>query len=361
MKKLIYLFAFGLLLGTGTNVSGQNEADSTGFIGDNFSLEGAMDLFKNAASIEDFEKQLNAEDNYVNNLDLNEDGKTDYIRVEDQMKDELHAIILQVYVDKNEIQDIAVIEIEKTGKEEATAQIIGDEEIYGSAKIVEPFEVEPGESDESGPDVNSEMVRIIINVWLWPSVRYVYAPVYRPWVSPWHWGVYPTWWSPWRPHPWRHYHARRAHYSRHYRVTPHHRVVRAHNIYKPRRRTSVRVTKRTTIVRTKRKSAPVVTRKKTTTVGVKKQNGKVAVGKKTTTTTRVNKGNKTVTKKKTTAVGAKKGNGKVTTGKKTTRSKTVNSGIKSAKVKRTKTTKVTRSKNTKTVKKTKTTKVRRKR
>ncbi len=105
-------------------------ADSTGLPGDHFSLEGALDLFKKAESPEDFEKLLNQEDANVNNLDLNEDGETDYIRVIDNMEDDVHAIVLQVSVSEEESQDVAVIEIEKTGDEEATLQIIGDEVLY---------------------------------------------------------------------------------------------------------------------------------------------------------------------------------------------------------------------------------------
>ena len=73
----------------------QTEADSTGFDGDNFSLEGALELFKDSKSLEDFEKKLNQKENHVNNLDLNKDGDTDYIRVEDNMDGDVHAIVLQ--------------------------------------------------------------------------------------------------------------------------------------------------------------------------------------------------------------------------------------------------------------------------
>ena len=69
-----------LFLGT---VSASTTIDSTGWPGDHFSLEGALELFKKAESPEQFEKSLNSSDNYVNNLDLNEDGDTDYIRVVD--------------------------------------------------------------------------------------------------------------------------------------------------------------------------------------------------------------------------------------------------------------------------------------
>ncbi|MFN8338927.1 MAG: hypothetical protein U0T36_07885 [Saprospiraceae bacterium] len=45
------------------------------------SLEGALELFEEANSPEDFEKALNTADYHVNNLDLNDDGETDYIHV----------------------------------------------------------------------------------------------------------------------------------------------------------------------------------------------------------------------------------------------------------------------------------------
>ena len=113
------------------------EADSTGLPGDHFSLEGALELFKKAESPEAFEKLLNDADNYVNNLDLNEDGEVDYIRVEDRMEGDVHAIVLQVPVSESESQDVAVIEIEKTGAEEAILQILGDEDVFGETRIVE--------------------------------------------------------------------------------------------------------------------------------------------------------------------------------------------------------------------------------
>ena len=52
--------------------------------GDNFSLEGALELFKKSSSPEEFERLLNSSDSKVNNLDLNEDGFVDYIKVIDR-------------------------------------------------------------------------------------------------------------------------------------------------------------------------------------------------------------------------------------------------------------------------------------
>ena len=274
--------------------------DSTGLPGDNFSLEGAMDLFKQASSLEDFEKMLNTEDNNVNNLDLNEDGEIDYIRVVDNMEGDVHAIVLQVPVSEKESQDIAVIEIEKTGAETAMLQIVGDEDIYGEQVIAEPYqEEEVDKGGRGGPSLMTPPVAIVVNVWGWPTVRYVYRPGYVVYVSPWRWGLYPTWWRPWRPHPWARFHVRVAPYRAHYRVVHTHRVVRAHRVYTPRRTHSTVVRTRTV---TTVNSRGRVTGKKTTTT-VRGRDGKVKAQKTTTT----KKGRNGATKKTTTRVRGRRG------------------------------------------------------
>lgn len=229
--------------------------DSTGLPGDHFSLQGALEMFKKAASPEEFEKLINAPDNHVNNLDLNGDGDVDYVRVVSTMKGDAHAFVLQVPVSESESQDIAVIELEKSGDENAVLQIVGDGDIYGEMTIVEPdgggkedYEEEM-ESDESTKGPNAGFTasaflappRIVVNVWPWPIVRFVYAPGYRAWVSPWRWHVYPVWWRPWHPLAWRVFHPFRARYRAGFAVVRTHRVVNAHRIYAPTRVTSVSV------------------------------------------------------------------------------------------------------------------------
>ncbi len=76
-KLLIGMF----LSFTSLQTYSQSDTDSTGLPGDNFSLQGALEMFRKAGSPEAFEKLLNTEDNKVNNLDLDGDGNTDYIRV----------------------------------------------------------------------------------------------------------------------------------------------------------------------------------------------------------------------------------------------------------------------------------------
>ncbi len=273
--------------------------DSTGLPGDNFDLQGALQMFQKATSIEEFETFLNKEDNHVNNLDLNEDGNIDYVRVISKMDNDVHVFVLQVAISATENQDIAVIELEKTGNETALVQIIGDEDIYGEELIVEPT----GESEESaftdwnsnnhlsGPhssiDEFTSTNGIVVNVWFWPSVRFVYAVNYRPWISPWRWNYYPATWRPWRPYRWNVWHPRRIIHHSSFVVVRTHRVGRAHKIYTPYRASSVTVrTRHAASVNRYR-----VTRTKTTVTGPR---GKSAT--KTTTTVTGRKGKVKATK-----------------------------------------------------------------
>jgi hypothetical protein len=284
LKHLICYAISSFLVMTSAKAQNQSGIDSTGLPGDHFSLQGALQMFQNAASIEDFEKALNTEGNHVNNLDLNGDGEIDYVRVVNKMEKEAHAFILQAVVSEKESQDIAVIELERTGDTSAVIQIVGDEDIYGEQVIVEP----DGGGDEgaytgnpagnmSGPNPAdfADLTRIVVNVWIWPSVRFVYGPVYRPWISPWRWNYYPLWWKPWKPFHWKTWHPYRVHYHRPFAIVHTHRVVHAHRVYTPFRSTSV-------TVRTRHSKAVGnyrVTRSKTTHTGPA---GKTTTVKKTT-------------------------------------------------------------------------------
>ncbi|MCY7329860.1 MAG: hypothetical protein LH618_15005 [Saprospiraceae bacterium] len=245
-NRIPVIALLAVLLSFNLQAQEDTSADSTGLPGDNFSLAGALELFKKAESLEGFEKALNTEDNDVNNLDLNQDGQIDYVRVIDRMDGDAHAIVLQVPVNASEAQDIAVIEIEKDGAESATLQILGDEDIYGQTVIAEPFEEDGIQKDgRHGPAMHLAPAYIVVNVWGWPSVRYIYRPAYVVYVSPWRWGVYPTWWRPYRPRPWGYYHARVRPYRTRYHVVTTHRVVRAHNVYSGHRTHSTVVKSRT--------------------------------------------------------------------------------------------------------------------
>jgi hypothetical protein len=120
------------------NFSFSQEVNSQKEIGDDLDLYAVLDAFKDAESIEDFEKTLNGEDSKINNLDLDEDGEIDYIQVNDEGEGDAHAFILSIAISEDETQDIAVIELEKSNDNDATIQIIGDQELYGTDYILEP-------------------------------------------------------------------------------------------------------------------------------------------------------------------------------------------------------------------------------
>jgi hypothetical protein len=244
------------------------DQDSTGLPGDNFSLQGALALFKEANSPEEFEKLLNTESNKVNNLDLNEDGNIDYLRVINKKQNQVQLFIIQALVSNQESQDIAVIELEKTGDNNAVIQIAGDEDIYGETTLAEPAETPdnagPADADRNswfsgpsspthGPAADLEApaftpAGVIVNVWFWPCVRRVYAPAYVVWTSPWSWVSPPVWWRPWRPMPVYAYRPVCQHYRYGYAYAPVRRIPPARTMYYPTRTYSGMVYSRNRVV-----------------------------------------------------------------------------------------------------------------
>lgn len=213
-------------------ISGRAQDMAAEVPGDNFSLEGALELFKKSKSPEDFEKLLNSPDSKVNNLDLNGDGYIDYIRVLDRNEGNVHAFVLQAVISESEFQDVAVIELEKKANGKAVLQIVGDEDVYGVETIIEP-------TDEVRTYAGTTTTHTVVNVWAWPSVQYVYSPYYAVWMSPWSWHLRPVWWHTWRPVAYVYYYPYWRPYRRYYSICDTYRVGYAHRIYRPYRSTSV--------------------------------------------------------------------------------------------------------------------------
>jgi hypothetical protein len=155
-------------------------------------LVAVGELFKDSKDLEAFEKALNDPAVGVNNLDLDDNGDVDFIRVVEEVKDDTHVIILQVPLAKNEFQDVATIEIEKNGKEEYNFQIRGNEEFYGVDYYVAPADV---------------------HIYRWPIVSLIYTPVYRPYRSTFYFGFYPGWYHPFHPVAAALYHTRTVRFT----------------------------------------------------------------------------------------------------------------------------------------------------
>ncbi len=271
-KALFYITTIGSSF-LCSPVFSQNAPDSLGLPGDNLNLYAVLDLFQKSETLEGFEKSLNTENSKINNLDLNNDDKTDYIQVIDNVKGSAHAIVLQVAVSPKEKQDVGVIEVEKDGDGNVKIQIIGDEMLYGKNYIIEPKQETDKKRSSSTPNPGYTGGNQVTNVtnnyyndnnttnynngvsdyWYptssWAIVRYMYYPSYSVYVSPWSWGYYPWYWNPWRPMFWHSYYygcinPYYNHYNGWYYRSNNIYSNSAHSFYGQRRSTSATVSQR---------------------------------------------------------------------------------------------------------------------
>ena len=200
MKTFLWLFIAAAMNLSSLPAFSQDKEDSTallGLPGDNLDLYAVLDLFQKSKTIEAFEKSLNDEKSKINNLDLNLDKKVDFIKVTTKKDGDSYMFILQVDVTKTETQDVAVILLDKDKNKKVSLQIVGDEELYGKDYVIEPKGNSPVTPNPAykGPDpvtVSSSSTTTVV-VESAPIVQYVYSPVYVPYVPPYHYGFYPTW------------------------------------------------------------------------------------------------------------------------------------------------------------------------
>jgi hypothetical protein len=171
MKTTAISLLVVILLAT-TNCVAQNkitvEAQNND-ISNNLDLKAVASIFGESKDLQDFEMKLNDYDSQISNLDLNNDGEVDYLRVIESSENNVHLVVIQAVLDRDVYQDVATIVVEKRENRRTYVQIIGDPYMYGNNYIVEPV--------------------------------YVYTPYiysffwgnnYRSWTSPYYWGYYPT-------------------------------------------------------------------------------------------------------------------------------------------------------------------------
>lgn len=146
-------------------------------ISDNLDLEAVASIFGDSKNLEDFEMRLNDPDYRISNLDLNEDGYIDYLRVIENSSDRNSLVIIQAVLDENIFQDVATIEVERTNNGNHHIQIVGNDYLYGSDYIIEPIFVRTP----------------LIFSFFW-------GPRYSVWNSPYYWNHYPNRFHYYRPY-----------------------------------------------------------------------------------------------------------------------------------------------------------------
>jgi hypothetical protein len=243
MKRLTIILASSLLLifATGNFVAAQ-EQDHLGLPGDNLNLFAVLKLFQDSETLEGFERGLNDESLNINNLDLDGDNHVDYVNVTDVQNGNVHNIVLQVAVNTNEIQDVAVINVYRDNHDQLHVQCIGDEDLYGKDYIIEPnvgYAQETPNPGYTGTHHTEVQTTTYVEVNTWPLIRFIFMPTYVAWRSPWHYGYYPTYWRPWNPYYWDYYYGYHSnmhdYYAHHYRYYHEYRDPHYHDFYHDRR------------------------------------------------------------------------------------------------------------------------------
>ena len=167
-----------LLLISGNFLFSQNTVTVTATdydISDNLNLEAVATLFSESKNIQQFEQRLNEPRYKISNLDLNNDGYVDYIRVVEHYRDNEYLITLQDIIGDDLYQDIATIDVRRNTMGQINFQIIGNPYFYGANYIIEPvFNRRP-----------------VIYSYFW-------NPYFRIWNSPYGWKRFPRFYHPWR-------------------------------------------------------------------------------------------------------------------------------------------------------------------
>lgn len=145
-------------------------------ISNNLDLKAVSTAFGESRNLEEFEQKLNDYDSGISNLDLNNDGQVDYLRVIESNEKNVHVVVIQAVLDKDVYQDVASIVVDRDRDNVTTVQVIGDPYIYGDNYIIEPAYVYT------------------------PSIfSFFWGPSYFSWRSPYYWGYYPTYYRYRRP------------------------------------------------------------------------------------------------------------------------------------------------------------------
>ena len=146
-------------------------------ISDNLDLDAVASIFGDSENLEDFERRLNDPDNRISNLDLNEDGYIDYLRVIENSSDRNSLVVIQAVLDNDDYQDVATIEVERVSNGNPRVQIVGDAYIYGPDYIIEPY---------------YNRTPLIFS--------FFWCPRYTAYHSPYYWDYYPSYFHSYRPY-----------------------------------------------------------------------------------------------------------------------------------------------------------------
>ena len=211
------LFIFALISSVfASQIQGQNRTivnAQNSEISDNLDLRVVASIFGDSRNLQEFERQLNDPKLQISNLDLNNDGQVDYLRVIESVEKRTHIVIIQSVLDRDIYQDVASIEVEKNWINNIQIQVVGNPYFYGQNYIYEP--------------VYYSTPLIYANFWI---------SNYQPYYSNWNWNYYPSYYYAWNTYPVFRYRNNvniclNNYSNNHYNYVNHRRSTYAVNVY----------------------------------------------------------------------------------------------------------------------------------
>ena len=139
-------------------------------------LQAVAAAFAQSNSVREFESLINNASYIISNLDLNNDGYVDYLRVLETIEGRNHVFLIQAVLAMDVYQDVATIVVENPGYYDYHIEIVGAPYIYGPSYIIRPVFVQ----------------RPVI-------LPFLCTISYERWHSPWYWGHFPSYYR--RPAP----------------------------------------------------------------------------------------------------------------------------------------------------------------
>lgn len=176
---LIFLFVIGIVFGGKKTVQQANydvQVTQSTAAAEGLDLQAVGQLVQNAKDAEELEKMINVPE--INNIDLNEDGTIDYIQVHEYGEGDNRGFSLVTEFEAGEEQELATIDISKTGSDEVDVEVHGNEHVYGR-----------GHYHHSRFGLGDALLLS----WVFSS--------HRPFMSPYGYGAYPGYYRPYSRMP----------------------------------------------------------------------------------------------------------------------------------------------------------------
>lgn len=118
--RITILTGILILLMNSAHAQKVNVYPKNNYVKENLDLEAVAAIFEQSTDLAEFEEKLNYPQDRISNLDLNDDGKVDFLKVSDKIENNIQIIKIQSEVSPNIFEDVASINIILKNKNRAS-------------------------------------------------------------------------------------------------------------------------------------------------------------------------------------------------------------------------------------------------